>query len=71
MPEQPTYDQIQQFADKLTDKANGMYGICLRGKAGLGRKHGVRNHAREHLRWPLVRREVGAATDLAGMEKGD
>uniref|UniRef100_UPI002634D124 extracellular solute-binding protein n=1 Tax=Paraburkholderia sp. TaxID=1926495 RepID=UPI002634D124 len=29
MPDQPTYDQIQQFADKLTDKANGMYGICL------------------------------------------
>ncbi|HEV3425524.1 MAG TPA: sugar ABC transporter substrate-binding protein [Paraburkholderia sp.] len=36
MPDQPTYDQIQQFADKLTDKANGMYGICLRGKAGWG-----------------------------------
>ena len=36
MPDQPTYDQIAQFADKLTDKANGMYGICLRGKAGWG-----------------------------------
>ncbi|MEW6345376.1 MAG: sugar ABC transporter substrate-binding protein [Pseudomonadota bacterium] len=36
MPDQPTYDQIQQFADKLTDKANGVYGICLRGKAGWG-----------------------------------
>src|ERR1700733_1175370 len=36
MPDQPTYDQIQQFADKLTDKANGIYGICLRGKAGWG-----------------------------------
>jgi sorbitol/mannitol transport system substrate-binding protein len=36
MPDQPTYDQIAQFAEKLTDKANGMYGICLRGKAGWG-----------------------------------
>jgi len=36
MPEQPTYDQIAQFADKLTDKASGTYGICLRGKAGWG-----------------------------------
>src|SRR6201996_4546700 len=36
MPDQPTYDQIAQFADKLTDKANGIYGICLRGKAGWG-----------------------------------
>jgi len=36
MPDQPTYDQIKQFADKLTDKAKGQYGICLRGKAGWG-----------------------------------
>ncbi|WP_118179659.1 ABC transporter substrate-binding protein [Paraburkholderia phosphatilytica] len=36
MPAQPTYDQIKEFADKLTDKANGVYGICLRGKAGWG-----------------------------------
>jgi len=36
MPEQPTYDQIKQFADKLTDKAHQVYGICLRGKPGWG-----------------------------------
>ena len=36
MPEHPTYGQIKQFADKLTDKANGVYGICLRGKPGWG-----------------------------------
>ena len=36
MPEQPTYTQIQDFADKLTDKTTGTYGICLRGKAGWG-----------------------------------
>ncbi|GBR38322.1 sugar ABC transporter substrate-binding protein [Gluconobacter kondonii] len=36
MPEQPTYDQIRQFADKITDKPNQVYGICLRGKPGWG-----------------------------------
>ena len=36
MPEHPTYEQIKQFADKLTDKAGGVYGICLRGKPGWG-----------------------------------
>ena len=36
MPEQPTYAQIEQFADKLTDKSKQQYGICLRGKPGWG-----------------------------------
>ncbi len=36
MPDQPTYAQIRQFADKLTDKSAGQYGICLRGKPGWG-----------------------------------
>src|SRR6202012_1714693 len=36
MPDQPTYEQIKQFADTLTDKSKGQYGICLRGKAGWG-----------------------------------
>jgi sorbitol/mannitol transport system substrate-binding protein len=36
MPAQPKYDQIAQFADKLTDKAHQQYGICLRGKPGWG-----------------------------------
>jgi sorbitol/mannitol transport system substrate-binding protein len=36
MPDHPTYDQIKQFADKLTDKTDGVFGICLRGKAGWG-----------------------------------
>src|SRR5260221_4723438 len=34
MPDQPTYDQINQFADKLTAKSKGMYGTCQLGKAG-------------------------------------
>ncbi len=36
MPESPTWDFIKQAADKMTDKAAGVYGICLRGKAGWG-----------------------------------
>ena len=36
MPEKPTWDFIRQAADKMTDKAAGVYGICLRGKPGWG-----------------------------------
>jgi ABC-type glycerol-3-phosphate transport system substrate-binding protein len=36
MPEQPTYDEIKDFAAKLTDKSKQQYGICLRGKPGWG-----------------------------------
>ena len=36
MPEKPTWDFIKQAADKMTDRANGINGICLRGKAGWG-----------------------------------
>lgn len=36
MPEAPTYDQIRGFADKITDKAHEIYGMCLRGKPGWG-----------------------------------
>jgi len=36
MPDQPTYDDIKKFADALTDKAKGIYGITLRGKPGWG-----------------------------------
>src|SRR5882762_9089543 len=36
MPEKPTWDFIGEAARKITDKAAGVYGICLRGKAGWG-----------------------------------
>ena len=36
MPEKPTWDLIRKAADAMTDKAAGIYGICLRGKAGWG-----------------------------------
>ncbi len=36
MPEAPTFTQIGQFADKITDRGSQTYGICLRGKPGWG-----------------------------------
>ncbi len=36
MPEQPTWEQIADFACQLNDPANGVYGIVLRGKPGWG-----------------------------------
>ena len=36
MPAAPTYAQIREFADKITDKSNQIYGMCLRGKPGWG-----------------------------------
>ncbi len=36
MPDKPTYAQIAEYADKLTDKSKEQYGICLRGKPGWG-----------------------------------
>src|SRR5882757_4513447 len=36
VPEKPTWDFVVDAAKKLTDKSAGVYGICLRGKAGWG-----------------------------------
>src|SRR6202140_2049899 len=40
MPEKPTWDFVIDAAKKLTDKTDGVYGICLRGKAGWGENMG-------------------------------
>lgn len=36
MPAQPTYDDIARFAKALNNPAQGVYGVCLRGKPGWG-----------------------------------
>ena len=36
MPAQPKYEDIAKFADALTDKGKGVYGIALRGQPGWG-----------------------------------
>jgi len=40
MPAAPTYAQIAEYAEKITDKPNQVYGICLRGKPGWGENMG-------------------------------
>ena len=36
MPDRPSWGHIQDAAAAMTDKDNGVYGICLRGKPGWG-----------------------------------
>jgi len=36
MPASPDWDFVKVAADKMTDRKNEIYGICLRGKAGWG-----------------------------------
>lgn len=36
IPDAPTWDDIKKAAAAMNDPANGVYGICLRGKAGWG-----------------------------------
>jgi sorbitol/mannitol transport system substrate-binding protein len=36
VPEQPTYTQVKEWASKIHNPQNGVYGICLRGKPGWG-----------------------------------
>lgn len=36
MPDKPSWKFIREAADKMTDRANGINGVCLRGKAGWG-----------------------------------
>jgi sorbitol/mannitol transport system substrate-binding protein len=41
MPDAPTWDFIADAARKMTDRANDINGICLRGKAGWGENMAV------------------------------
>lgn len=41
MPQAPTWEQIYEFAKKLHDPANGVYGIALRGLPGWGQNMAV------------------------------
>ena len=36
VPEQPTYPQVREWASKIHNPGQGVYGICLRGKPGWG-----------------------------------
>lgn len=41
MPESPTWDQIEEFAAKLHNPGNDLFGVCLRGKPGWGENMGL------------------------------
>ena len=69
MPEKPTWEFIKQAADKMTDKAAGVYGICLRGKPGWGENMAFLTATVQLVRRALVRREVAAAVQLARVEE--
>ncbi len=68
MPDAPTWTFIREAADKMTDKANGIYGVCLRGKAGWGENMAFLTATSNSFGAPLVRREVAAAVQLARVE---
>ena len=40
MADQPTWEQIGEYAKKINDPSHGIYGICLRGKPGWGENMG-------------------------------
>jgi sorbitol/mannitol transport system substrate-binding protein len=40
VPEQPKYEDVAKFAQALTDKSKGIYGVTLRGKPGWGENMG-------------------------------
>lgn len=43
MPEEPSWDEVREFAATLHDPDGGTYGICLRGLAGWGLNMGFFN----------------------------
>jgi len=65
MPEKPTYADVEKFAKATTDRSKGISGICLRGEAGLGREHGLRGHAGEHVWRTLVSMRSGSRSSRA------
>ena len=69
MPDKPTWDFIRQAADKMTDKAAGVYGICLRGKPGWGENMAFLTATVQFVRRALVRREVEPAVQHARVEE--
>ncbi|MBW4444848.1 MAG: sugar ABC transporter substrate-binding protein [Plectolyngbya sp. WJT66-NPBG17] len=36
VPQQPTYTQLREWASKIHNPSQGVYGVCLRGKPGWG-----------------------------------
>ena len=69
MPDAPTWDFIVDAAKKTTDRANGINGICLRGKAGWGENMAFLTAMSNFVRRQLVRHGLEAPVRQAGMGK--
>ena len=69
MPEKPTWDFISEAADKMTDKRRRRLRHLPARQGRLGREHGLPDRHVQFLRRALVRREVEAAVQHAGMEE--
>ena len=65
MADKPTFDQIAEYAGKLTNKKDGVYGICLRGKPGWGENMGFPRHFGSRFRWRLISICSGNPSSLA------
>ncbi len=71
MPDAPTYDADPQFADKLTDKASQIYGMCLRGKPGWGENMAYVTTLVDADGRPMVRRALEAHDRHPRLADGD
>jgi sorbitol/mannitol transport system substrate-binding protein len=63
MPDAPTWEFVADAARKMTDRANGINGVCLRGKAGWGGLAFLTALSNPSARWFD---EMGAAVRSAG-----
>ena len=68
MPDAPTWTFIKEAADKMTDKAAGIYGICLRGKAGWGENMAFLTATSNSFGARWFDEKWNAAVQHAGME---
>ena len=68
MPEEPTWEFIAEAARAMTDRANDINGICLRGKAGWGENMAFLTALNNSFGGKMVRRGLGAAVRPADLE---
>ena len=70
MPEQPTWEQIAEFACELHDPENNQYGIVLRGLPGWGQVMAPLTTVVNTYGGDWFRHGVDAAARVARMERG-
>ena len=68
MPDAPTWDDIKRPRRAMNDRANGIYGICLRGKAGWGENMAFLTTMVQLLSARAGSTRTGSRSSTAGME---